>query len=151
MYWLVLLSILPLPEECRARNVGPNCRWACIDAAVKVNKIESLFGKYREKWLATSGAIGPATNTAVQEWVKDTKHVFSADHNYDLLTYADTHGVVISFKPGTPGFGHHTVFLIGYGEYCYFYDSNDQIVKERKLSFIKEWWWGDALILLGDK
>jgi hypothetical protein len=152
MYWLILLSVLPLPEDCRAKNIGPNCRWACIDTAVKLNKISCLRSKYRERWLITNGKIGAATNEAVAEWIKDSNYVFDTDHNYDLLAkYAETHGVVISFKAGTPGLGFHTVFLIGYGEYCYFYDSNDGIVKERKLSFIKEWWWGDSLILLGDK
>lgn len=124
--WLSLSAVLSraasaveLPEYCRVQNRGPMCAWACLETLARVHGIQQLFGlrdyrflnKYNEK------ALDPVVEAELQRL--GVNYLFSKNETFDpwlLELFAESHGVMVSFKPGTWSQLCHAVIVTEYGE-----------------------------------
>jgi hypothetical protein len=128
---------LDIPDLHRVHNVrapqgktagAAYCTLASLETLGRIHQIKSLYGAV-EKEIKSSpeGWRGHDENV---EWKLKSLGVkfYNQRHgNYSttlLERYADSHGVVVTFKPGDFVDGDHSVVVVEYGEVVYWYDSS---------------------------
>lgn len=170
---LVLLSCgtavgLDVPKECFTQNVGGRCWWAAMQTIAKarsLGKLETVFDRRLKAYPNIAADVGSDKLIDAQlthdeaDFVREKHGTFNLE---TLAKYADSHGVIVTMRPGTNWIRHdrsrppprlqvsHAIAIVGWnGETLRFFCSdNPQKIWESPVSWFKDGWQGDSVVVL---
>jgi hypothetical protein len=148
-----LARAVEIPEQCRVRNIGPQCVYANLATLGRLHDIRSLasLSPRREARLE-------ASDRNIREQLLDLNLVWRGRDHYDfdrsLLPLANSRGCIVSMKAGTPWMHgkslgcHHSIILTRYdAEGVSFYcPDNPERIWNASRAWFDAGWRGSSLV-----
>ncbi len=158
MVALIAVALLgvEVPDHMRVKNSSGYCMWACLDTAARVNESQGLVGVLtrRKLWIGYKHAFDDEIEKELIKCNASYLITYQLSNDRSLLEqYTSTHGVIVSFKIGTPVLGCHAVLVTEYNDKVVrFYDPNkiEKIWTCSRLWF-DAYWLGGSIVILPDK